>query len=62
MACLAALYAYHGYVMAYFPVTAILGSLGVAAIIGSLIAVVAAIAPARWAAGKQPVEAMRVEQ
>jgi ABC-type lipoprotein release transport system permease subunit len=30
--------------------------------IGSLISVVASIAPAYWAARKEPVEAMRVEE
>jgi ABC-type lipoprotein release transport system permease subunit len=34
----------------------------IALVIGSLISIVASIAPAYWAARKQPVEAMRVEE
>jgi putative ABC transport system permease protein len=54
--------AFQGYVFECLPLLSILGTMGMALGIGSLISVVAAIAPAQWAASKQPVEAMRVEE
>ena len=56
------LHAYRGYVAAHFPGQDVLGSLAVAFVVGSIIAVAAAIAPAQWAAKKEPVEAMRAEE
>lgn len=53
---------YGTFVFQGFPVPIILRSIVTAMIIGSLISVVASIAPAYWAARKQPVEAMRVEE
>lgn len=50
------------YVFSEFPGLAMFGSLGTAFLIGLVISVVAAIAPAQWAATKEPVEAMRGEQ
>ncbi len=55
-------HSFHGYVWQYLPVVEILKSLGISAVIGALISVVAAIAPAQWASAKEPVDAMRVEQ
>ncbi|MFC1582831.1 ABC transporter permease [Planctomycetota bacterium] len=51
-----------GYVARDFPWLGILGAVGLALLIGSLISVTASIVPAYWAARKQPVEAMRVEE
>jgi len=59
---LVSLRSYRGYVFSYMPAGGILVSLLVALVIGTLISVVAAIAPARWAATKEPVDAMRVEE
>ena len=53
---------YRGYVFAYFPAWSIVLSVVVAAVTGLLISIVASIAPAYWAAKKEPVEAMRVEE
>jgi ABC-type antimicrobial peptide transport system permease subunit len=53
---------YHGYVSMYMPARAVAGVLLVSILVGSLISILAAIAPARWAARKQPVDAMRVEE
>ena len=55
-------HSFHGYVWQYLPVVEILKALGISAVIGALISVVAAIAPAQWASAKEPVDAMRVEQ
>ena len=57
-----ALSSYHSYVMAHFPWMKAGGSVLMAFIIGTLISVVASIAPAYWAARKQPVEALSVEE
>ena len=56
------LYSYKGYVFNAFPWFEVLRSLVGALLIGSLISVAAAIAPAYWASIKQPVDAMRVEE
>jgi len=53
---------YGRYPLAYFPWGDAIGSLGIAAVIGILLSIVASIAPAYWAARKEPVEAMRVEE
>ena len=50
------------FVLVSFPKTPVLQSVGISLIIGSLMSVLASIAPAYWAARKQPVEAMRVEE
>jgi len=57
-----ALMAYKGWVLTCYPVWEVLKSMVYAMAIGSLISIVASIAPAYWAARKQPVEAMRVEE
>lgn len=53
---------YGGAVARYFPWGHALLSLGLGFIIGTVIAVVAAVAPAQWAATKEPVEAMRAQE
>jgi ABC-type lipoprotein release transport system permease subunit len=53
---------YKSYVLAHFPVVGVLGAVLIALLIGALLSVLASIAPAYWAARKQPVEAMRVEE
>lgn len=53
---------YGGYVVTYFPLVNILKAMAVTFLIGSVISIVASIAPAYLAAKKQPVDAMRVEQ
>jgi putative ABC transport system permease protein len=53
---------YHGYVFTYFPGLATLKSTLIAAATGLFISIAASIAPAYWAAKKEPVEAMRVEE
>lgn len=54
--------AYGTWVWKGFPVAAVLGAMGTAFLLGGLISIVAAILPAYFAAKKEPVEAMRVEQ
>jgi len=53
--------AFHGYVVQFFPWGGACKAMVIALLIGSVISIVAAIAPAQWAARKQPVEAMRAE-
>ncbi len=53
---------YGRYPLAHFPWGDALSALGIAALIGILLSIVASIAPAYWAARKEPVEAMRVEE
>lgn len=53
---------YGKFVFQGFPALMVLKSVLIALIVGSLMSVVASIAPAYWAARKQPVEAMRVEE
>ena len=53
---------YGGYVFRHFPLLDVLGGLGVSLLAGSVISILAAIAPAYLAARKQPVEALRVEE
>jgi ABC-type lipoprotein release transport system permease subunit len=55
-------HAFGTYVFRYFPVLMTLKAVGVALVVGSLISIAAAIAPAYWAATKQPVDAMRAEE
>ena len=57
-----ALLSYKGFVFPYFPWMGLLGAMALSFVIGSFISVVASIAPAYWAARKEPVEAMRVEE
>lgn len=57
-----ALLSYKGYVFIHFPWRDLLWAMLLSFLIGSLISVVASIAPAYWAARKEPVEAMRVEE
>lgn len=57
-----ALQGYGRYVPAHFPAAAVLWSLGRAFLMGTMLSVVASIAPAYWAAKKEPVDAMRVEE
>jgi ABC-type antimicrobial peptide transport system permease subunit len=57
-----ALLGYKGFVFPYFPWVGVLWAMSLSFLIGSLISVVASIAPAYWAARKEPVEAMRVEE
>jgi putative ABC transport system permease protein len=53
---------YGRHVLAFFPHLAALQSVVIAALTGLLISIAASIAPAYWAAKKEPVEAMRVEE
>jgi predicted lysophospholipase L1 biosynthesis ABC-type transport system permease subunit len=53
---------YGSYVALYFPWGKVLFSLAISFFIGALIAVIAAVAPAYWAARREPVDAMRVEE
>lgn len=53
---------YGGTVFRYFPLLRAVTSAGVALLTGTVLSVVASIAPAYWAARKDPVEAMRVEE
>ena len=62
VAVIVAFVSYKGYVAQSFPVMGVLLSLLTSLLIGSLISVVASIAPAYWAARKQPVEALWVEE
>jgi len=54
--------AYGGFVFQVFPWFYIVRAEVVAFVIGSIMSVLASIAPAYWAACKQPVDAMRVEE
>ena len=56
------LFTYGKFVFQEFPVLDVLRSVGIALIIGSLMSVFASILPAYWAARKEPVEAMRIEE
>lgn len=62
VALLIGLTSYGRYVIQSFPVLQVLQAVVFAFIIGSLMSVAASIAPAYWAARKQPVDAMRVEE
>lgn len=62
VALIVALHGYGRYVPGNFPVGAVLISLGQSFLMGTLLSVVASIAPAYWAAKKEPVDAMRVEE
>jgi len=53
---------YGGAVLMHFPAWSVARSLAMALIMGTLMSVGASIAPAYWAAKKQPVDAMRVEE
>ncbi len=53
---------YGGHVARLFPWADAVLSLGLAFFIGTIISIVAAVAPAQWAATKEPVEAMRAEE
>jgi len=57
-----ALAAYTKYVLPNFPVLDVSWAILLSFLIGTLLSVVASIAPAYWAARKQPVEALRVEE
>lgn len=54
--------AYGGFVFRVFPWLAVVKAELIAFLIGSIMSVLASIAPAYWAARKQPVDAMRVEE
>ena len=54
--------AYGGFVFHVFPWLAVVRAELAAFLIGSIMSVMASIAPAYWAACKQPVDAMRVEE
>jgi len=56
------LVSYGGYVFQVFPWFEIIRAELVAFVIGSIMSIMASIAPAYWAACKQPVDAMRVEE
>jgi ABC-type antimicrobial peptide transport system permease subunit len=58
----AALINYPDYVFKYLPLGEIFTSMTIAFIVGTGISVFASIGPAYFAARKQPVEAMRVEE
>ena len=62
VAVAAALRNYGKYVFEHFPVLSVAESLCIALLCGSLISILAAIAPAYLAAKKQPVDALRVEE
>ncbi len=62
VAVLIAVSTYGRPVFLFFPGLAALRSVLIAAVTGLLISIVAAIVPAYWAARKEPVEAMRVEE
>ncbi len=53
---------YKTYVITSFPALAVLKALGLSFLIGSFLAIVAAIWPAYLAARKQPVDALRIEE
>lgn len=54
--------AYGGFIFQAFPWLAVVKAGLTALLIGSVMSVLASIAPAYWAARKQPVDAMRVEE
>ncbi len=56
------LLSYGSFVFTGFPVLAVMKSALAAVLVGTVMSVVASLAPAYWAARKQPVEAMRVEE
>ena len=58
----AGFYNFGAYAFSHCPWLAVAGWILVAFVIGSTISMLAAIAPALWAARKQPVEALRVEE
>ncbi len=62
MAVGVAMFSYGGWVLRSFPGWSTVQSLGLAMLVGSLLSVAASILPAYWAALKQPVDAMRVEE
>ena len=62
IAVLAAVITFQSHAMRYFPVVASLKAVAITFVAGSLISIVAAIAPAAIAARKKPVDAMRVEE
>ncbi len=62
VALAAALRAYGKFTFEWFPAGSVVFTLLLALLIGSVISIVAAIAPAHWAASKEPVDAMRVEE
>ncbi len=62
VALAAGAYNYHGYVFEFLPFLPIIKALILSFLIGSIMAVVASIAPAYMAARKEPVEALRVEE
>ena len=62
MAIGVSLHAYGGYVWTCFPVGGVLNAMGLAILLGGGISISASILPAYFAAKKEPVEAMRVEQ
>ena len=53
---------YGRHVPAHFPALRVLASLGIAFLTGLFISMAASLAPAYWAARRQPVDAMRVEE
>ncbi|HYF50636.1 MAG TPA: FtsX-like permease family protein [Planctomycetota bacterium] len=53
---------YGSYVLQYLPILEIITSVVLAFVIGTSISMLASIAPAYWAARKQPVDALRVEE
>lgn len=62
VAVVVALQGYGRYVPSNFPWYAVLWSISRAFLMGTLLSVIASIAPAYWAAKKEPVDAMRVEE
>lgn len=62
IAILAAGFHYGGYVLQFFPKLPVAGSVLLTAFIGLLMAIAASIAPAYWAAKKDPVDAMREDE
>ena len=53
---------FHAYTWSYCPWLKIIGVVAISFGIGTIISIAASIAPAYWAATKQPVEALRVEE
>lgn len=51
-----------GWVFTDFPAAEILRTAGIAFVMGGVLSIAASIAPAYWAARKEPVDAMRVEE
>jgi hypothetical protein len=58
----ASTFTFGGFAWTYFPLLNVIGKIVLAFGIGTSISIVASIAPAYWAAQKQPVEALRVEE